>query len=1155
MITRRWWKGGRPAPIEAGSGFALDHADARTLGDLASALCVVLVGDSGLGKSRAVDDERKRLRAANQHATVHILRAARDMDEVRGWLKEALAKAQDGRPAHLFLDGLDEVVGSMRYFVAQLTDTLLSNEDALPHLRLRIVCRTNALPLSLSETLARAYGGSEVETWTLLPLARNEVSAVARALDPGVDVVTLEQLQLPRIAPLTSRPLALKLLLSSYRDPHSHSTAVGPYMAAVASLARDPDRDRQAQAMLDVPRRIALAQRVAVICVLGERHRIELESAAIITPGVLTLDELRRVASPEDLRELVTHTQLFADGEFFHRSVAEWLAAEQLAPGDPDVVVARLFEPGLEGGRVVPQLRGLALLLAKRRRFFVKIVARDPFTLLDLDPTDVEDDQRELLFEAVFRYREDPQTIAWAHQIAERLSALAPRSVAALLEAAIRDVTRSLRRRGLAIETASRCRCHSIVDLCVDIALAPGDAHLRAEAAWAVASLGSDKQKALLHPLVDQTDDPDDQLRGIALEALWPGQLSTDAMLTALTPHRNPRFVGRYSQFVWSVVPARLRRSDIAPVLRWCVRNSDILESWSQSTLVERLVALAVENIEVPDVAMAMREFIAARREHHPSPLCDVKRVIDALPFDQRERLRRAIVTLALEAEDSWDLAVLVETTDVDWVFARAVGGVGSSEELAWIQLATQVYWQREAFAPALTESLLGLAETSTVPEAQKRLAEMRKPMWLDDETTRRTRESALRSKRFDADFVRATQARRAAIDEAVERATGGDIEGFWLAVYSINGRVRRDGSIEQWRSGCLSQSDWWTEADTPTRLGFLGCARQYLSLGDPQKESWFGRNVVHWPATAGRLALILLHEVASHGWDELGVEVIERWTPTLLFPELITEEASREDADALLLRAYRAAPDAYRRDALVLLRRECEEGDYPSSLRSIAPVCDATWWDGLFDLARLPTLTPDAYRQLLPLLAGIDWNATMRMVNSDLDQGWNAPDLGGRCAEEAAAYLLRTDPNHAWPRLAMRFDAEPARGARVVHRVDNLSPRSDRDRGPPFSDAALLADFYRWARRALGVLTDPPRAAHRAEVTDRVALDWMLPGVRARLASLASPEAIDALARLRADLPDDGSLPFAQEDARERFLQRRWCGWPVPELVTAFCA
>src|SRR5205085_299223 len=86
-----------------------------------------------------------------------------------------------------------------------------------------------------------------------------------------------------------------------------------------------------------------------------------------------------------------------------------------------------------------------------------------------------------------------------------------------------------------------------------------------------VTRLGDNAAKERLRPFLSIAPgrDPDDELRGCALRALWPQALALDQLFAALTPPQRPDLIGGYSMFLSRDLAAQIESRDLARALEW----------------------------------------------------------------------------------------------------------------------------------------------------------------------------------------------------------------------------------------------------------------------------------------------------------------------------------------------------------------------------------------------------------------------------------------------------------------------------------------------------------------------------------------------------------------------------------------------------------
>ena len=139
----------------------------------------------------------------------------------------------------------------------------------------------------------------------------------------------------------------------------------------------------------------------------------------------------------------------------------------------------------------------------------------------------------------------------------------------------IMDRTRGLVVRRVAIDIAAATGQVALVSDLVNLALTPDEPiTVRDSAAHAVRQIGDDNAKFRLRSLAfgQAGDDPDDELKAEALEALWPDHMTATELFSTLTYPKNDHLIGGYDSFLSSDFVQQVQPSDLPVALRWCER-------------------------------------------------------------------------------------------------------------------------------------------------------------------------------------------------------------------------------------------------------------------------------------------------------------------------------------------------------------------------------------------------------------------------------------------------------------------------------------------------------------------------------------------------------------------------------------------------------
>lgn len=146
-------------------------------------------------------------------------------------------------------------------------------------------------------------------------------------------------------------------------------------------------------------------------------------------------------------------------------------------------------------------------------------------------------------------------------------------------------------------------------------------AWLRDEAGYAVSEIGTDQDRDRLRPLLNSTkdEDPEDQLKGIALRALWPHRLAPLEMLELLTPRQAPNLLGSYGGFLYGIKDMkRLADAELPQALVWAKDVGGGLGVGSDVSNIAGMVAYeAWERMDRPGVLDPFADLAVDRMLHH----------------------------------------------------------------------------------------------------------------------------------------------------------------------------------------------------------------------------------------------------------------------------------------------------------------------------------------------------------------------------------------------------------------------------------------------------------------------------------------------------------------------------------------------------------
>lgn len=311
--------------------------------------CIVLLGEPGIGKSTEFEFQYVGLKNSGQYCFLVRLKYLSlgctlddliDSDDNEGWKNW---KTDPTAKGFLFLDSLDE---ARLDYESALKQIMTQIRVGLPYgrLQIRLSCRVRDWR-SLSDKnqlnrifLDRANAAGEkqegVKVLELLPFHYGGIRSVAEkaGVDPDGFVSQAKQ---RRVLHLCSHPLLLEFLLKEYKEKGEFaSTVTDAYSTAIDRLLLEENPEHGEARKISVPgQRRTVASKLASLCILSGQDSLHVPD--MDKPAQPCIDSCL-TAEPKSILLETLNTKAFTSsrpGEFrfFHRTVAEFLAAEFLA--------------------------------------------------------------------------------------------------------------------------------------------------------------------------------------------------------------------------------------------------------------------------------------------------------------------------------------------------------------------------------------------------------------------------------------------------------------------------------------------------------------------------------------------------------------------------------------------------------------------------------------------------------------------------------------------------------------------------------------------------------------------------------------------------------------------------------------------------------
>jgi hypothetical protein len=504
----------------------------------------------------------------------------------------------------------------------------------------RIACRTAVWPAStLGYALDTIWGKEASGVFELAPLRRQDVVDAAKKHQIEPDAFVRE-LYAANAVPFAIKPLTLKMLLSLYHQDGRFPSSSGElYTQGFLKLCEEQNKSRRDTGRLgrlNPTQRLRLAGRVAAATILGNRFAIWTgPEVGAVPPEDVPLSALSGGreqgtfsafdVTDDDVRE-VLDTGLFSSRGgirmgWAHQSYAEFLAALYLV--EKNVASANILKVLLHpAGGLVPQLSTIATWVASLNSSVRGgLVASEPLVLLWGDLVNWNADDLAALTASLLAAYEQKRFYDTTFGIADAYAKLGHPGLASQLRPVILDDGKNLVTRRSAITIAEMCELKELQPELLHIALDTAEnPAIRARAVSALNRCGDASVPAQMLPLArgECGLDPQDDIKGQALDILWPNYISaTD--LFALITHSNKGYYGAYALFL-NALPKTLRDGNLLPALEWAtgfIAQVSHNSSFTEKNLADAILFRAWKVFEEPTLTRPFVEHVFARLRQH----------------------------------------------------------------------------------------------------------------------------------------------------------------------------------------------------------------------------------------------------------------------------------------------------------------------------------------------------------------------------------------------------------------------------------------------------------------------------------------------------------------------------------------------------------
>jgi hypothetical protein len=344
-----------------------------------------------------------------------------------------------------------------------------------------------------------------------------------------------------------------------------------------------------------------------------------------------------------------------------------------------------------------------------------------------------------------------------------------------------------------------------------------------------------------------------------------------------------------------------------------------------------------------------------------------------------------------------------------------------------------------------------------------------------------------------------------------------------------------------------LTELPGWQAADLTTRDRILRAAHRYLLDYRSDTETRIGTNEFDRRDLAGYRALRVLAQEAPEILVSLPQQVWKHWASIVVAYPTGSDTRERHWQKYLVTAAYRRSPSAVTGTLTRLIEKENSgsSGIYVTNL--IVDCWDEALAQAILDIVRGGNLKPEALATLLSDLLDHQVEGAQQYAESLLSSALHSMVHDRSMALAAAQSLLMHAPDAGWSVLWQVLQAEVEFGQQVIIAVSDNSRPLELSVFQRLTEMQL-AELYLWLVDQFPPEEDPNiKGPHWVGSRESVA-SWR-DDIITHLRERGTPEAVEALERLRDKLPRLDWLKGALLAARETARRKIWVP-PTPEMI-----
>ncbi len=1163
------------------------HPGAVSFSEMQGSPCLMLLGEPGIGKTTAMAS----------HYSLSVAEASKTGDAVRwvdlnsfqtdAMLVREIFESDDFQEwlngthrLHLFLDSLDECLLRIDCVTALLIKEL--NKCPIERLALRIACRTVDWPEGMEGALTHLWENQSVDPYELLPLRRLDVQEAARieGVDPQAFLAEIEDKQ---AVPLAIKPITLAFLLNKYRKEKQLPTRQAMlYRDGCRLLCEELNqsrRDSRQIGSLTAEQRLMVAGRLAAVTTLGNRFAVwtgtdlgEIPesdvAAAELVGGSEEIDDNAFVISEAAILETLGTGLFSARGPhrlgWAHKTYAEFLAAFYLVNKrfSPKQILTILTHPGDPEANLIPQLHETAVWVAGMvPDVFNLIMEKEPEVLLKSDVAAADVSDRERLVDKLLISYDKGKLLDRDRNLRSQYRKLSCPTLAEQLRPYIRDTSKDVVARRAAIQMAYANEVKELQGDLLDIALDPQQSHdIRVNAAYSLVEMGDEEMRLRLKPLAEGTagEDPDDELKGCGLSALWPSHLTAADVFSILSLPKRESLFGVYRRFLLHELPDKLKPEDLPIALDWILKNVQIHAfPYALEGLKDAIILKAWQSLEIPAVldAFAITVLLLLKSDHEIISRFASRDNKQFLGGQEDRRLlvaKRVMQYIGHHEEENlfwlgYGQTSLINSADVPWIIDIMRG---SKSDVIQSNLAKLVRiildWRNPDHLDAI------IVSSREIPALQREF-----DWFLNFVEFTSPRAEEMKNRYAEEQSWQQRPARPPLDpppDERIITALNQCEPGAHLQFIQLTFDMTLEPNSTEYPpafSSDLTDCPGWKNADPSIRARIIEAAKQYIFQVDPETASWLGSNTYPYKMLTGYKAFRLIFREAPMMLSVLTTATWQKWIGTLLTYPIYSDSPEEEFKKALLKVAYPHAADDLVNCVFILIDKANGKSEPPFELEVILGIWDDRLGKALLAKVQNESLSPPCLTFLLEMLLKQKAPGANAFVRS-LVQTQHIIDPGYRNrALTAARCLLFSSDDAGWSEIWPTILADVAFGRDLIAMsVDPVEGQNARI--PKKLSEDQLADLFIWVANEYPYSEDP-NINGAGPAGSRQGIAWWKNAILHELIARGNYSAVHAMQRIASALPQLDWLRWSVYQALESARIQTWTPAKPQELVTYF--